>query len=493
MKRTLMIFLLSIGPAIAQEPPPVTPSAKTVTLTEADVKRLVKEALDAEKKKAKEKADEEKRKKEEEAALKKAKGKVVGDDNIFEPYWRKALNFKTDDGAFKVHVGGRWHTDAAFYNTEQGIDNDPNIRAVRDGVNFRRARIRVNGTLYEKIDWLMEYGFEAGVPAFFDIYAQMRDIPYIGNFRVGHFREPFSMDAVTGGNNLAFIERSLIQDAFVPFRNTGLLITDHICDQQVWWAVGAFRSNSNLVGADAGDRNYAVTGRVTANFGYDRQTGTALHIGIAGSHRNLPRLNAAGTPSATGQPRVRLFTRPEIRPNAPRLVNTGFFQADQQQIIGTEFGLGMGPLLIQAEYVGTFIQDAVPNGGGGMIGTAFFHGLYVQASYFLTGEVRPYNRAVGMYGPAKPHENFFCVRNEHGCNTPKGWGAWEVGARYSYVDLTDSGINGGTLEDATFGINWHWNPNCRWMFNYILSWRDVQGTMNDGLTRILAARFQLDF
>jgi phosphate-selective porin OprO/OprP len=69
------------------------------------------------------------------------------------------------------------------------------------------------------------------------------------------------------------------------------------------------------------------------------------------------------------------------------------------------------------------------------------------------------------------------------------WGAWEVGARYSYLDLNDGNdTRGGILGDFTLGINWYLNPNVRFMFNYVLADAKSRGEAN-----IIETRFQADF
>jgi phosphate-selective porin OprO/OprP len=55
-------------------------------------------------------------------------------------------------------------------------------------------------------------------------------------------------------------------------------------------------------------------------------------------------------------------------------------------------------------------------------------------------------------------------------------GAWQVGARYNVLDLNDQGINGGVLQNVTIGLNWFFNPNTKWQFNYIATHRDVSQT-----------------
>ena len=43
----------------------------------------------------------------------------------------------------------------------------------------------------------------------------------------------------------------------------------------------------------------------------------------------------------------------------------------------------------------------------------------------------------------------------------------ELKARYSNVDLNDSSINGGELENGILGLNWYLVPNAKVMCDYI--------------------------
>ncbi|MEI6256344.1 MAG: porin, partial [Planctomycetota bacterium] len=55
-------------------------------------------------------------------------------------------------------------------------------------------------------------------------------------------------------------------------------------------------------------------------------------------------------------------------------------------------------------------------------------------------------------------------------------GAWQVGARYNYLCLSDGQVNGGVLNGMTLGLNWLLNPNARVYFNYDLTYRDFVST-----------------
>ncbi len=53
-----------------------------------------------------------------------------------------------------------------------------------------------------------------------------------------------------------------------------------------------------------------------------------------------------------------------------------------------------------------------------------------------------------------------------------GWGAWEIAARYSTMDLnnligTSTGVAGGRQNVYTVALNWYINRNVRLMFDYL--------------------------
>jgi phosphate-selective porin OprO/OprP len=74
-----------------------------------------------------------------------------------------------------------------------------------------------------------------------------------------------------------------------------------------------------------------------------------------------------------------------------------------------------------------------------------------------------------------------------------GWGAFELGFRYSRLDLTDSDIKGGEQDDVTVGLNWYLNPAVRIMLNYVYADLDDRDNVPDGNTSILQSRFQVAF
>ncbi|MCA9052850.1 MAG: hypothetical protein KDA75_03390, partial [Planctomycetaceae bacterium] len=66
-------------------------------------------------------------------------------------------------------------------------------------------------------------------------------------------------------------------------------------------------------------------------------------------------------------------------------------------------------------------------------------------------------------------ENFFLIDRCCG-GTGGGWGAWQIAARYSYLDATDGNIMGGIGHDATLGLVWYFNENAKLQFNWEHGW-----------------------
>src|ERR1019366_2046746 len=146
-----------------------------------------------------------------------------------------------------------------------------------------------------------------------------------------------------------------------------------------------------------------------------------------------------------------------------------------------------GPFSLQAEYswaVADGVTAVAANGLNGQGAKIFGHqnicftGGYIQASYFLTGENRTYDKRLGRLGSeyiARANTPFWLVRGEDG-RFNYGLGAWELAARYSRLDLNDPSVKGGILDQVEAGVNWHLNNNLRVQFLYLHSSRfDLPG------------------
>lgn len=91
-------------------------------------------------------------------------------------------------------------------------------------------------------------------------------------------------------------------------------------------------------------------------------------------------------------------------------------------------------------------------------GNPTFGGYHLSASWILTGEMRPYNRKSGIFGRVP-------IANP---TSSGGWGAWEVGVRWSEIDLTDQSIDGGEMDILSFAVGWWLKPTFSVNANYRL-------------------------
>jgi phosphate-selective porin OprO/OprP len=94
-----------------------------------------------------------------------------------------------------------------------------------------------------------------------------------------------------------------------------------------------------------------------------------------------------------------------------------------------------------------------------------------------------------------PEKVFYHLNTDRGIFTQCG--AWEVGARYEYLTLINSGINGGQGNAASLCVNWYLNANARVQANY--TWMDRSfdpgGTAGlvGGAINAFGLRFNVDF
>ncbi len=389
------------------------------------------------------------------------------------PYWDEGLGFASPDGRFEIEIGGRimvdWATISADDQFEAEIEAAEGNPLEGDGVEFRRARLFVEGTVYDVVIFKAQYDFAGGDPEFKDVYMGLKKIPGIGHIKVGHFKEPYSIEEQTSSKYITFMERSLPVNAFSPGRNTGLMIYNSALDNRMSWAVGTFY-NADDFGNNFNDfSDINLSARVTGAPLYANDGKQAVHLGLSYSHQFR---------DADEETELRYRVRPSAHITDARLANTGHIPADDADIVGLEAAAVFGPFSAQAEYITSRISsDAADD--------PVFSGYYVYGSYFLTGESRDYKPGSGAFSRITPKSDFHLTKG--------GTGAWELALRYAGVDLTDEDIEGGELSDITLGVNWHLNPNVRVMFNYVYADLEDRAEVSDDNANIFQTRFQIDF
>ncbi len=364
------------------------------------------------------------------------------------------------DGKPTIALRGRINADAIVVS--QSAKDRAILGNVPDATGFRRARLGAQGTVGEQVDWVAEFDFAGGAISFKDVYVGLSDLPIIRRFRVGHIVEPFSLEGNTSSNYFTFVERSPVM-ALDPAREWGVAFFSYTDNERATFAAGAFRSGtSNSSGDDISSGNdMQYTFRVTGLPWYDADSDGSylLHLGAAFSQRRPP--NNVVT---IGQgPQNSLLTSSD-NPGSP-FIPTITVPASAQQLYNLQAALVLDSLSFQAEWSATQIDQI----GGGPV---YLNGGYVFASLFLTGEYRQYDTKDGTFGMTTVRKPFMCARNKQ--FWPGGTGAWELVARFDYVNFNSGNIppsNGLKVGDReaelTLGVNWYLNNYMRLMFNYI--------------------------
>ncbi|MFM8274567.1 MAG: OprO/OprP family phosphate-selective porin, partial [Gemmata sp.] len=392
-------------------------------------------------------------------------------------YWRNGLRFESADKNFSLFVGGRVQFDGVSYLTTTAMRrNTPGTSLLEDGVSFRRVRLDMGGTIYKNIDFYTQVDFANGflsVPnstsvtnATYptDLWVQYKELPLLGNVRVGNQKPLYSFEHLTSSRFLTFLERSLGFDAFAEGQNNGfepgITAFDTFNDKRGTWGVGVFKSTRSPFGWNVGRNEAEVNGRLTYLPVYEDDGRYLVHVGVGAAHRDLDQDQARF--------RARLDARNSPSAFSPLVSDTGLFFGNHQQLVVPEFVAVAGPWSLQSEYYGSWVHDAQAVGPNNTRlanrGTVYMQSVYAEVGYFLTGENRAYNRESAVFGRVVPRTPLAWSRTGF-----TGWGAWQVAARYSYLDLNSKDIRGGTVNDMTLGLNWFLNPNMKLQSNYFLA------------------------
>lgn len=390
----------------------------------------------------------------------------------WKAYWNKGYHIESDDGIFNMKFGGRLMYDMAFFFQDDTIKSL--VGAQNNGTEFRRLRFYNSGTIYRIWEYKLELDWAGGKVALRDAYIETKKVPLIGHFRVGHFKEPFSLEELTSSNHITFMERAL-PNAFVPSRNPGLMAYNFHLNGRLGWFAGVFRDGNNSGDAPQADNGYALTGRLYLLPIHNKEKNLLVEVGGAVSYRMLDPRN------------YQVKAKPESH-LANTYANSGVLTDVSPVVLtGAEAALVWGPLSLQGELISSQVTQKLPN----RTVTHTFMGYYGYMSYFITGEHRPFKK--GSFSGIEPRKYLHTG----------GPGAWEVALRYSHIDLisgsaTDNTlVNGGTLSDITVGVNWYPEPSIRFMLNWVytmLSEADQNGVVKRvGKASIVEMRAQVYF
>jgi phosphate-selective porin OprO/OprP len=373
------------------------------------------------------------------------------------------------DRSFKAALRTVVQLDAANYSVNPLTPTTD----LDSGTNFRRARLGVDATVYR--NWNVSIWGEFGGSGSESPVLNQAYIEYVGwkpfglkdplRLRVGAWATPTGLEDATSNTEGLFLERPAVAEMV---RNSaggdGRSGVGFFLDGDHWYASGTL--TGSVVGPPAVpefDEQKGFLSRIAFNPLYGKDYD--LHLGANIQGILEPADTAAGPAKAQA---VRLRERPELRVDGTRLVDTGNINADRMIAYGLEAGASYRQFYVAGEWYKIDVSRTSVGAAPSPFDPSF-GGWYVQGAFTLTGERHQWSNANGGFRGIRPAHPFDPSKSD--------WGAWEVAARYSVLDLNDQsgiagktapagGIRGGLQKITTVGLNWYPNNVVRFLLDY---------------------------
>ena len=364
---------------------------------------------------------------------------------------------RSPDGQFSISPYGYVDTDHRAYKGDG---------APADTFLIRRARFGFQGNYGSHFDFALLTDANATSGAIVrDVYLNVRIRPEF-QFQAGQYKEPFAQETGIGATNLDFTERGL-QALLYPcagtaYRCPGMTLHGDISGGVIQWWAGAFNGRNGVAPNVTNEPEFI--GRVRF-YPFRKTKGPLREFAFGGSIGHSRSRGLSGDLSFNGNmPDAAYNFFPSLHINGPIERYNG------------EFTYIKGPWALRGEY--DQLQQQRYGTGSEQVGGLGFLTLpgigakawNVATTYLITGEKRPENGTPRvkhpLFGPDTPG------------GTGRGWGAFELAARYSGIQANAPAANFLTIftpgfvpqynyhtDQVTFGINWYLNYWIKYKFN----------------------------
>tara|TARA_R110002051_G_scaffold48299_6_gene95223 strand:- start:19244 stop:20416 length:1173 start_codon:yes stop_codon:yes gene_type:complete len=353
-----------------------------------------------------------------------------------------------ESGPVSITLGGRLHLDTVSVDADQTVFQGA-------GTDLRRLRLDATFEFFD--DWRFKVDADVGAasPGIKNLWISYRGLDNT-TITAGNVVAPFNGENMMSSNNLKLMERSLIAGLSPNFLLGAMANyhTDH------WsFSLGAFENPIATDPLTNTDDGTSVVGRVV--FAPVNVRRHAIHLAAAVEGRTL----TTGEPSKVG-------TRQEIS-----LIRTKLLNTHQMAGVAGYTNYNLEAMLIEDSWM-LRAQYIYRTNDAPALGDPVFNGLTLEAAWVMTGERQRYNVSSGTYGAIHPRNAF---------------GAVELAARYSTLNLSDGLVAGGEETNWTVGVNWYPTRNLRVMGNLVRA--ETSPGANGLSERVDAAmaRFQLSY
>ncbi|MBI3271119.1 MAG: hypothetical protein HYZ53_19095 [Planctomycetes bacterium] len=392
-------------------------------------------------------------------------GAAAKKDSALTASFHDGVKFKAEDGNFDVHFGGQLLAQSRFF-----IDDSRN----NNSFFVREARLVADGTFFHDYEFKVQGDFGKGAAQLQDGYVGWKKLPWLG-LRVGQFKQPFSLQQLTSGRFIDFVERSPM-DLLVPGRDLGVQLGGKVLDGVVEYAVSAFNGNGKNNAADANDDKDVAARLVLRPFVTSEEAmlkGLRIGAAVTGGNEKQAFANFVALDSTT-----------------PFLVmNGGLFNRGEKTRWNVEGAWTCGPFKLQGEAIWMDVELERTVAGVTAKDSVLFESYYVEALWVVTGEDAVFDRR-------KPAKNFGGDGGPGQIELALRYGQFSVGDElfdqgFARADLSTQG-----LDNWTAGVNWWLNPYTRFTIDYFRNdfWDDlpVGGKLESDEHGFLT-RVQIDF
>ncbi len=410
--------------------------------------------------------------------------------------FKDGLVFEDGTGKWKMQLNGRIQTDYRTYQPDEWRNDTFSIRRARFGGTFSFLKdfaVRVEG------EYANDSTGARGTSALTYGYLDFTRLPS-AKLRVGQFKPFFGLERAQSTNFTDFTELSLATNNGTIFNSTydrGVMVYG---DPLPWINYNVYAVNGTGQNNDDVRDDKDFGGRINTNFAsFTENKDLVLHAGASASTGSIGFSTAAGnslTQSTEGSGAQFFSVANVSSTGAGATFATSRFTSDRKRL-GVEAAVAYGPVKFQTEFINTNFEG---KRGPTAAGVAFDNDIkvwYADFNWLVTGESYAEAYKSGVFGRIKPKSNF---------DDNIGWGAFELGLRYSKFDASDfqSILTAPTATTAftseaeawTAGAKWILNPNARLLLNYIhTSFEDdirVNGKLDD-TEEALVLRAQYDF
>jgi len=411
----------------------------------------------------------------------KAEEKGASKGNPVYGSFKDGLVFEDGSGSWKLQLNGRVQADYRSFHPDDWKTDTFSIRRARFGGTFSFLNdfaLRVEGEYANdntgsKATTALTYGYLD-----FTRWSGAK-------IRAGQFKPFFGLERAQSTNLTDFTELSLATANGSIFNSTydrGLMAFG---DPLPWLNYSAYAVNGTGQNNDDFKDSKELGARVNVNLAkFTDNKNLVLHAGTSVSKGSIDFSSSTKSIKQTTEGNgVEFF-------NVTNIINTS--STTDRKRFGIEAAVAYGPVKLQSEYIQANFEGRQGASGAGKAFDNDIKTWYADINWLVSGESYADAYKSGVFGRIKPKNNF---------DDKAGWGALELGLRYSKFDASDfnallTANTTGEAEAWTAGAKWIFNPNARLVLNYIQTNFDTDIVVNgkrDDKEKAVTLRAQYDF